>query len=181
MSTFRYLSGSVPTTQRSESEVTARGVSIKIFDKEKLSTSKKLKLSKTARDKGEGTFTLFSSDEKLMSDFQTVYDIHMRIKGFSKALTHFDMQDVFQIIPEDTIQWLRCELDTLFVCQTEEEQATLDLNSNLSDKAFISRSTSAKLATVRATTALGSIDIKNVDLITTFQDLDETEICLSNR
>jgi len=104
----------------------------------------------------------------------------MRIEGLSKALTHFDMQDVFQIIPEDTIQRLSSELDPLFLCQTEKEQAMIDLNTDRSDKTFISCSTSAKLATAKATTVLESIDIKNVNLITAFKALDETEIRLSN-
>lgn len=71
---------------------------------------------------------------------------------------------------------MRSELDALFLCQTEKEQATLDLNTNISDKAFISRSISAKLAMVQAMTALKLIDINNVNLITAFQNLDKTDI-----
>lgn len=62
--------GSVPIAQRSESDVTAAGVSIKKIDRVKLSTSDKQKLSKAAREGGVDKFTFFASNGKLVNDFQ---------------------------------------------------------------------------------------------------------------
>ena len=51
---FKNFMGSFPTSRRAESGVTEVGVSIKKSDRSKLSTSEKLKLSKSARKKGGG-------------------------------------------------------------------------------------------------------------------------------
>ena len=53
---FKAFIGSVPTTLRTEVDVTAAGVWIKKEDQIKLRTSKKLKLSKVAREGGNDKF-----------------------------------------------------------------------------------------------------------------------------
>ena len=99
MSSFLDLMGSVPTSRRSEREATAASISIKKNNRVKLSTSDKLKLAKATKEGGTDKFIFFASDGKLVNDFQTVYDLHMRIEALSKALTSYDMLDVFQVIP----------------------------------------------------------------------------------
>ena len=101
----------MPTSRRSEREATAASISIKKNNRVKLSTSDKLKLAKATKEGGTDKFIFFASDGKLVNDFQTVYDLHMRIEALSKALTSYDMLDVFQIIPEDTILKLSSTLD----------------------------------------------------------------------
>ena len=59
-----------------------------------LSTSEKLKLAKSARERGTNKFTFFNSDGKVGGDFRTVCDLHMQFEGLSKAITFYDMNDV---------------------------------------------------------------------------------------
>ena len=65
---------------------------------------------------GVDRFIFFAPDGKLVSNFQTVYELHMCIEFLSKALTHFDMQEVFQIIPTNTVHTLSNRLDRIFDC-----------------------------------------------------------------
>ena len=169
---FRTLMGSMPTTQRSASEVTAAGVTIKKEDRQSLSTSDQLKLSKAAREGGIDKFTFFASDGKLVNDFQTVYDLHMRIETLSKALTHFDMQDVFQIIPPPIVEDLSGRLKTLFSCQTNKERTGENMAMDTTNPAFALHHSAAQLATVEAGEDLNEVAINNIDIISSFQDFD---------
>ena len=72
MISFKDLLGAAPTSQRTESDVTTAGVSIKKEDRKKLSTSDKLKLSKAASDGGTDKFGFFVSGGKMIGDFKTV-------------------------------------------------------------------------------------------------------------
>ena len=47
----------------------------------------------------------------------------MRIDVLSKALSYYDMKDVFGIVPEQTVQHLNTCLDVLFTCQISEAEA----------------------------------------------------------
>ena len=173
--------GSVPTNRRSENEVTAASVSIKKNDRAKLGTSDRLKLAKAAKEGGTDKFTFFASDGKLVNDFQTVYDLHMRIEALNKALTSYDMLDVFQVIPEDTILKLSSALDHLFECQAEEEQAATALAVDPTDATLALTSSTRQKATARAETQLAAIKINSINLITSFQDVNESTIRQSNR
>ena len=181
MSSFLEVMGSVPTGRRSESEVTAASVSIKKNDRVRLGTSDRLKLAKAAKEGGTDKFTFFASDGKLVNDFQTVYDLHMRIEALSKALTSYDMLDVFQVIPQETILRLSSALDLLFDCQSDEEQAATALALNPTDTVLVATNSTRIRATARAESQLSAIKINSVNLITSFQDLDETAIRQSNR
>ena len=176
MSSFLDLMGSVPTSRRSEIEVTAASVSIKKNDRVKLSTSDRLKLAKAAKEGGTDKFTFFASDGKLVNDFQTVYDLHMRIEALSKALTSYDMLDVFQVIPQATILKLSSALELLFSCQAGEEQAASALALDPTDSVRVVTSTTRQQATARAKASLAAIEINSINLITSFQDLDVSAI-----
>ena len=129
MISFKDLLGSVPTARRTEQDVTAAGVSIKKLDREKLSTSDKLKLSNTAREGGTYKFSLFASDGKMIGDFKTVYDLHMRIEPASKAMIQYDMLDVFQVILPATLSLLNSAIKELCVCQTAKDKTALAFHS----------------------------------------------------
>ena len=47
------------------------------------------------------------------SDFKALYDLHIRVEALSKALTFFDMKDIFEIIPEYTIKMLENKLQNI--------------------------------------------------------------------
>ena len=120
MISFKDLLSSVPTARRTEQDVMAAGVSIKKVDREKLSTSDKLKLSKATREGGTDKFSFFASNGKMIGDFKTVYDLHMRIESASKAMTKFYMLDVFEVILPATLPLLNSAIEKILVCQTAE-------------------------------------------------------------
>ena len=82
-------------------------------DRVSLSTSDKLKLAKSAREGGENKFTFFETDGKSGSDFRAVYDLHMRLDALGKSITFFNMDDVFNIIPCETVKLLESRLQDL--------------------------------------------------------------------
>ena len=126
---FKAFIGSVPTTLRTEVDVTVAGVWIKKEDQIKLRTSKKLKLSKVAREGGGGNdkFVFFEVNGKMVNKFQTVYDLHMRIEALAQALNFYDMCDIFQVIPENTVELLEVQLANLFTRQEVLDRATDEL------------------------------------------------------
>ena len=97
---FKSLMGSVPKARRTEQDVTSASMSIRKEDRHKLSTSERLKLSKSAREGGVDRFFFFKYNGKMVNEFRTVYNLHMQIEALVKALKLFDMRDVFTMIPE---------------------------------------------------------------------------------
>ena len=79
----------------------------------KLRTSEKLKLSKSAREGGCDKFAFFEANGKMVNEFQTVYDLHMQIEALDQALTFYDMRDVFEVIPQNTVELLEVQLSKL--------------------------------------------------------------------
>ena len=111
---FKSLLGTVPKGARSVRDVVAAGVSVKKEERTNLSTSDRLKLAKAAREGGTNKFTFFESDGQTGGDFRAVYDLHMRLEALSKAITFYDMGDVFQILPSNIIVVLESKLDVYF-------------------------------------------------------------------
>jgi hypothetical protein len=103
---------------RSVRDVVAAGVSVKKEERNNLSTSNRLKLARAAREGGTDKFTFFESDGQTGGDFRAVYDLHMSLEALSKAITFYDMGDVFQILPSKTIKLLESKLDVYFTTQT---------------------------------------------------------------
>ena len=68
-----------------------------------------------------------------MNNFQNVYDLHLMIQDLAQSLTYYNMQDVFQIIPESTLVLLNIILEVLFSCQADEERTKNKLEDNLTD------------------------------------------------
>ena len=71
--------GALPRGAQTVKEITVAGVSVKKENSIKLSTSDQLNLSKYAQEGGSDKFSFFETDGKIGSDFETVYDLHMRI------------------------------------------------------------------------------------------------------
>ena len=59
----------------------------------------KLNLAKATRKGGTDKCRYFSTDRKPESDSKTVYDLHMRVDTLLSSLKHYDMENLFQIIP----------------------------------------------------------------------------------
>ena len=60
---------SIPSTTWSESKVKVVGVSVKEEERDKLSTSNNLKLSKSARRVDANKFALFKANGRIVNDF----------------------------------------------------------------------------------------------------------------
>ena len=105
----------------------------------------------------------------------------MRIEALSKALTSFDMLDIFQIIPEDMTLKLSSALTNLFDCQTGEQQLANALSFDPIDIVQTVLLATRQTATSRAEAQLVLIEIKLINLVTSFQDLQESAICQSNK
>jgi len=63
--TFKNLLGDIPRAARTIGQIVVTGASVKKEERAKLSTSKKYKLSKAAREGGEDKFIFFESDRKV--------------------------------------------------------------------------------------------------------------------
>ena len=111
---FKALLGSIPKGGQTANQVSAAGVCVKKEDRSSLITSDKLKLSQAAREGGAEQFCFLDTDGKTSGDFQTVYDLNMRIKALLKALVFIDTLDIFQIIPTATISLLEDKLTNIF-------------------------------------------------------------------
>lgn len=75
----------------------------------------------------------FQADGSTRSEFRTVYNLHMRIDALSTALKYFDMADVFQIVPSETIVLLEKHLMTLFDLQNDLVAKEEKLATNSAD------------------------------------------------
>ena len=71
------------------------------------------------------------------SDFKAVYDLHMRIEALSKALTFLDTKDVFEIIPEQTIDTSENKLHDIFQYQADLQAFQDRLIINATDVDFL--------------------------------------------
>ena len=107
----------MPRGARTALEVANAGVSIKKEDRKALKTADLFRLELSAREGGKEKFSFFEANGHLGSDFRAVYDLQMRIEALLKALLFYDMYDVFQVIPAQTLDQLQIQLKTIFECQ----------------------------------------------------------------
>ena len=73
-----------------------------------------------------------------------VYNLHMHIEALSQALNFYDIRDVFQIILENTVEYLGVELANVFTCQEEFDYATDELQLKSGNNNFLVSHTRAK-------------------------------------
>ena len=105
----------------------------------------------------------------------------MRIEALSKALTFFDMRDVFQIVPELTVAQIRAQLQHLFRCQQDLSTTSTALLADSTNTALLDAKTAAETAEQVASINLDAIDIEASDLLTSFKIIDTAIIRQSNR
>ena len=135
---FASLLGVIPRVARTLQEVTAAGVSVMKELRSKLSTSDQLKLSKSAREGRSDKFSFVETTGLLGSDFESVYDLYMRIDALSKALILYDMTDVFHILLESTVLDLELKLRVIHACKTGESRIELAFISVPIDQSLLS-------------------------------------------
>ena len=76
------------------------------------------------------------------------------IEALSKALTHFDMSDVFITILEETLIALAAKLDALFKCQCTHDEVHINVNLEPANEEFKRELMKPKEATNSAITSL---------------------------
>ena len=126
-------------------------------------------------------FTFFETDGLVGSDFRTVYNLYMRIEALSKALTFFDMRNVFQIVPELTVAQIRAQLQHLFRCQQDISSTSTTLLADATNPVLLDAKTAAETAEQVASIDLDAINIKALDLLTSFETIDTATIRQLNR
>ena len=178
----KYLMGSIPTTAgRTESEVLATSVSIRKEDRGALSTSDKLKLERAARSGGDSKFAFFQSTGQLVNSFETVYSLHMRLDSLTKALDQYDMNDVFKILPEETVTNLDTSLAYLLSCQSSEQEALRAVAADPTDNLLVSQAALASRELQVAEGKVDAVDIEPIDMMSRLHELNEATIRRSNR
>ena len=70
----------------------------------------------------------------------------MRIEALSTALTYFDMDNVFQIVPAATVELLIGKLEELFLCQAELGKTTELLAEDPANTTLLASREAASLA-----------------------------------
>ena len=94
----------------------------------------------------------------------------MCIEELLKALSFYDMNNIFDIIPEQRLQRFKIKFDSLFVQQTGKQKFFVELAGNPTDVDLITFVSSAYAAIIEVEHNLESIEIKPTNLI---QDLNE--------
>ena len=59
---------------------------------------------------------MFQPHEKIIGDLELFHNICMMIEALSKSLKFYDMNDIFQILLEQTVHGLNQTLETMFIC-----------------------------------------------------------------
>ena len=118
------LIGRAPIDARTVEDVQSAGVSVRKDKRDELSTSDRLKLSKSAREGGGDKFTFFVTDGTASNDFKSVYDLQMQVDALITSLTLYDMVDVFQVLTVDKVQEL--ELCTVALNTANTNLAEVD-------------------------------------------------------
>ena len=158
----------------------AAGVSVKKESRTTLSTSDKLKLAKAAREGGNNKFTFFESDGKVGGDFRAVYDLHMRLEALAKSIMFYDMDDVFNILPSETVKLLEEKLEVLFACQRTVGEATELLATEPSNTVHQAALGTAMASEASALSTLEQVPLDPTSLLKNFKGIGEEEVRASN-
>ena len=89
----------------------------------------------------------------------------MRIEVLNKTLLFYEIKDVFDIIPEFTIQHLKNRLDILFAHQMDLQKASEDLAHNSLNNGFITSVAAVAKTVDEAEWLLNNINIRPTDLV----------------
>ena len=178
---FKTLLGVVPRRVRTVGEIVAAGVSVKKEGRTKLSTLDKLKLARAAREGGEEKFTLFETDGKVGGDFRAVYNLHMRLEDLSKAIMYYDMDDIFNVLPSETVQLLERKLDVLFAIQASVTTATTILTTDPTNSTFTTYLANTEAREAEALLDLETVNLDPTNLLKIFKGITEEEVRVSNR
>ena len=94
----------------------------------------------------------------------------MCIKSLSHSLECYDMEDVSQILPEQTVQQLNEALEKMFVHQVTKTRALEAVAINKTDNALIITAVITTQSVRKVEKVVESIDILTIDMVKKSQD-----------
>ena len=100
----------------------------------------------------------------------------MRIEALLKALSFYNMHDVFQIIPAQTLDQVQNQLKTVFECQEVLALCATCLQNDPSNATLIQNESAAAILSSKAVEDLNSIDIFTSNLLKDFRTIDVATI-----
>ena len=110
-----------------------------------------------------------------------VYDLHMRLETLSKALTFYDMGDIFKILTSNTVALLESKLDVYFNTQTAMNSAHDLLATNPTNTTFKTSLMEAVVEHEVALLELEAVSLEPTDLLTNYKGIGEDEVCMLNQ
>ena len=110
-----------------------------------------------------------------------VYALHMRLEALSKTIMFYDMDDVFNIIPSETLKQLEEKLKELFVCQAAVSEATDLLATNPNNSVFRTDLGTAVAAGVSALYKLEAVPLAPISPLKNFKGIGDEEVRVLNQ
>ena len=104
----------------------------------------------------------------------------MLIEALSKALSFYDMHDVFQAIPVQALDQLQTQLKTAFECQESLALCATYLQNDPANATLIQDEETAAILSSKAVEDLNLIDIFTSELLKYFKTINVTIIRQSN-
>ena len=105
----------------------------------------------------------------------------MRLEALSKAIMFYDMDDVFNILPSETVKLLESKLDVLFTSQALINEASDFLATDPGNQVFRNDLLTAVAAGDTAITELESVSLEPTNLLKNYKGITEEEVQTSNR
>ena len=104
----------------------------------------------------------------------------MRIEALHKALKCYDITDIFNRIPTETISILEGKFHDLFVCNNVLDQYGYDLQYDRENPTLLSNKTAAAILSKKELEDTDDVVITHINLIKNFKEVDVSTIRQSN-
>jgi len=105
----------------------------------------------------------------------------MRLDALGKAITFYDMDDVFNIIPCETVSMLKMKLKDLFDAQALAKTAEDALATNPTDSTLKLAVADSVAERQSAEEALERVEIEPVDLLKNYKRINEDTVRVFNQ
>ena len=100
----------------------------------------------------------------------------MRLEALSKAIMFYGMDDVFNILPSETVKLLESKLDVLFTSQELINVASDFLATNPGNQVFRNDLSTAVAAGDTAIAELESVSLEPTNLLKNYKGISEEEV-----
>jgi len=104
----------------------------------------------------------------------------MRIKALHKALKFYDMINVFNITPTETITILEGKLHDLFIWNDVLDQYVYDIHNKPENPILLANRTAVSILSKKALEDIDDVNITPINLVKNFKEVDVSSICQIN-